>query len=82
MSRIQLGDFYFLAVGNDELGDSLMKSEKAAFARQLLMSIAEILARECQKEERTKQGLLLSFVNANDYFSFLVLSSTYLNIKA
>ncbi|KAM7534397.1 hypothetical protein Aperf_G00000108765 [Anoplocephala perfoliata] len=45
------------SVSNDELGDSLKKSEKAAFARQLLMSILEILARECQKEERTKQGL-------------------------
>ncbi|VDN99143.1 unnamed protein product, partial [Rodentolepis nana] len=42
---------------DDELAASTKKSERAAFARQLLVSILEILVRDCQKEERTKQGL-------------------------
>ncbi|KAM3173335.1 hypothetical protein ACTXT7_012708 [Hymenolepis weldensis] len=42
---------------NDEIANSTKKSERAAFARQLLMSILDFLVRECQKEERTKQGL-------------------------
>ncbi|KAL5104041.1 Endophilin-A2 [Taenia crassiceps] len=44
-------------ISNDVLVNSVRKSEKAAFARQLLMSALNILVRECQKEERTKQGL-------------------------
>ncbi len=46
----------FLAINNEILEESRTKSEKAAFSRQLLMAIVEILIRECQKEERTKQG--------------------------
>ncbi len=45
-----------LAINNEILEESRTKSEKAAFSRQLLMAIVEILIRECQKEERTKQG--------------------------
>uniref|UniRef100_A0A5K3ERW3 SH3 domain-containing protein n=1 Tax=Mesocestoides corti TaxID=53468 RepID=A0A5K3ERW3_MESCO len=44
-------------ISDDALEESRKKSEKAAFSRQLLMAIVDILARECQKEERTKQGL-------------------------
>ncbi|KAH9279650.1 hypothetical protein ECG_07861 [Echinococcus granulosus] len=42
---------------NEVLADSARRSERAAFARQLIMSVLNVLVRECQKEERTKQGL-------------------------
>ncbi|VDK22069.1 unnamed protein product [Taenia asiatica] len=45
-------------ISKEVLADSARKFEKAAFARQLLMSALNILVRECQKEERTKQGLI------------------------
>ncbi|KAL5961142.1 hypothetical protein TSMEX_011123, partial [Taenia solium] len=45
-------------ISTEVLADSARKSEKAAFARQLLISALNILVRECQKEERTKQGLI------------------------
>lgn len=60
--------FCFVVVDdNDEIANSTKKSERAAFARQLLMSILDILVRECQKEERTKQGI----------FGFLLITVIY-----
>ncbi|VDM36019.1 unnamed protein product [Hydatigera taeniaeformis] len=45
-------------ISSEVLADSAKRSEKAAFARQLIMSALNILVRECEKEERTKQGRL------------------------
>lgn len=59
----------FLAISNEVLADSTRKSEKAAFARQLLMSALNILVRECQKEERTKQGGLSISYGSTDAFN-------------